>query len=296
MRQTIGNHEYTLCDRVRDDETARRGFMNLAKQVFGLDFEPWRAGGWWGEDYIPHALMDGERVAANVSANVIRARVQGADRTYLQIGTVMTDPEYRGRGLARRLMEEVLARYGGKCDGAYLYANDSVLDFYPKFGFQKAQGYQHSLLVQKSGEPVRKLDIDDPKDRARLVEAYLGRSNPHSALPVIGNKGLLMFYCGQFLKSCVYEVPGLDAVAIAVYDGGSMLVHDVFGGSAPLKEILNALAAEETKTAHLGFTPADAEVFHAEPHVEENTTLFVTGELTGLFSENRIMFPLLSHA
>ncbi len=294
MRRTIGNHTYAFCDRVSGDETARRGFLHLARQVFGLDFEPWRAGGWWGGDYIPHALMDADRMVANVSANIIRTRVKGKDKAFVQIGTVMTDPEYRGRGLARHLMEEVMARYGGS--GIYLYANDSVLDFYPKFGFVKAQEHQYSLPVQKSGEPVRKLDMDDPSHRARLIEAYLARSNPYSALAMLGNAGLLMFYCGQFMKSCVYEIPGLDAVAVAEYDGGRTLVYDVFGGNAPLRDILNALAEEETKTAVLGFTPSDADGFDVEPRVEEDTTLFVTGELVALFSENRAMFPLLSHA
>jgi hypothetical protein len=105
-----------------------------------------------------------------------------------------------------------------------------------------------------------------------------------------------MFYCGQFLKDQVYEVPGLDCVAVAAHDGGRMLVYDVFGGSAPLREILNALAAEETETAVLGFTPINAEGMTVSPRVEEDTTLFVTGELAGLFSENQAMFPLLSHA
>lgn len=296
MQQIIGNHEYTFCDRVLGDEAARLGFLRLARQVFGLDFEPWRAGGWWGGDYLPHALMDGDQVVANVSANIIRTRVKGAEKMFIQIGTVMTDPEYRGRGLARHLMEEVMARYGGNSDGIYLYGNDSVLDFYPKFGFVKAQEYQYSLPVRKSGEFVRRLDVDDPSDRARLVETYLARSNPHSALPLLGNTGLLMFYCGQFMKSCVYEIPGLDAVAVAEHDGGHMLVYDVFGGSEPLREILNALAEEDTMTASLGFTPFYADGFDVEPRIEEDTTLFVTGELVDLFSKNRAMFPLLSHA
>ncbi len=93
-----------------------------------------------------------------------------------------------------------MARYGG-CDGMYLYANDSALDFYPKFGFVRAQEYQCSLPVQKSGEPARRLDMEKTSERARLVEAYLARSNPHSLLPMLGNTGLLIFYCGQFLNT-----------------------------------------------------------------------------------------------
>ena len=91
MRRMIGGHTYTLNDHIRDDETALAGFLKLAKTVFSLDFEPWLTGGWWGGDYIPHALMDGDRVAANVSANIIRSRWRGEEERFIQLGTVMTD-------------------------------------------------------------------------------------------------------------------------------------------------------------------------------------------------------------
>ena len=50
----------------------------------------------------------------------------------------MTRPGHRGRGLARRLMEEVLRDWSGRCDGMFLFANGTVLDFYPRFGFRRA--------------------------------------------------------------------------------------------------------------------------------------------------------------
>lgn len=296
MRLKIGDREYALCDRVREDETARRGFLNLANRVFGLDFMPWLAGGWWGGDYIPHALMDRSRVAANVSVNVIRSNWKGEEKRFVQLGTVMTDPEYRGRGLARRLMEEVLARCENTCDGVYLYANDSVLDFYPKFGFAPVEEYQYRLPVRKSGVPARRLNMAEPACRKKLADQYLLRGNPYSALPVMGNAGLLMFHCAQYLQEHIFEIPEYDAMAVARQDGETMLCYDVFGGGAPLREILNALAREETKTAALGFTPADFSGFDISLRREEDSTMFVQGELKGLFSGNRLMFPLLSHA
>ena len=189
-----------------------------------------------------------------------------------------------------------MARYAGTCDGVYLYANDSVLDFYPKFGFKAVQEHQYSLPVRKSGETTRKLDMDDPRDRSILLDAYRAFGNRHCALPVVGNEGLLMFYCGQFMKECVYEIPGLDAVAVAEYDGDRMLCYDVFGDAAPLPALLNALAREDTQVCRLGFTPLDAAGFSVEPRREQDTTLFVSEKLLPLFLENRVMFPLLSHA
>jgi GNAT superfamily N-acetyltransferase len=282
----------TFCDRVRDDEIARASFIALAKKVFGLDFGRWYALGWWGNDYIPHALFDGNRAVANVSVNVIQTRLRGEMKRFIQLGTVMTDPDYRGLGLARRLMEAVLDRYAPACDGVYLYANDSVVDFYPKFGFVPAQEYVCARPVAASGATVRKMDMDDPSDRALLLRRY-AEGNPFSALPLLGNAGLLMFYCAQFLRDCVYELPG--AVAVAEYDGDGMLLYDVFG-SGCLDEILSALARPDTKTCTLGFSPLSPEGFDVRPRREADTTLFVLGGRENPFERDRLMFPLLSHA
>ena len=85
-------------------------------------------------------------------------------------------------------------------------------------------------------------------------------------------------------------------MAVVEYDGENMLCYDVFGGYSPLREALNALARAETRNCVLGFTPLDASDSAAAPREEENTTLFVSGGLTSLFQENKVMFPLLSHA
>lgn len=45
------------------------------------------------------------------------------------------DENYRGRGLSRQLMEHIMATY--EDIPMYLSANESVLDFYPRFGFER---------------------------------------------------------------------------------------------------------------------------------------------------------------
>ena len=54
----------------------------------------------------------------------------------------MTDEKYRNRGLIRQIMEEIDKDYSEIVDGIFLFANDEVLDFYPKFGFQKSGEYE----------------------------------------------------------------------------------------------------------------------------------------------------------
>lgn len=134
--------------------------------------------------------------------------------------------------------------------------------------------------------------MDDPRDRALLLCRY-AEGNPFSALPMLGNTGLLMFYCAQFLKDCVYELPG--AVAVAEYEGDGMLLYDVFGRGS-LDEILSTLARAETKTCALGFSPVSKEGFEVLRRRDEDTTLFVLGGRENPFALDRLMFPLLSHA
>ena len=62
-------------------------------------------------------------------------KVFGEEKQYIQLGTVMTHPDYRKKGLSRVLTNKAIADYREKCDLIYLFANSSVLNFYPKFGF-----------------------------------------------------------------------------------------------------------------------------------------------------------------
>ena len=115
--------------------------------------------GGWGTDYIPHVLADGQTVAANVSVNKMTFLHRGKRRQWIQLGTVMTHPDYRGNGLGRFLMEKILSEYKNS-EAVYLFANDTVLDYYPKFGFQPSREFHCTFPLPELPVPlasVRKL-------------------------------------------------------------------------------------------------------------------------------------------
>ena len=151
------------------------------------------------KEKAPH----GDRVLACIAVNVMDTAWRGKDRRYIQLGTVMTDPACRGQGLSRRLMEAVLADWEDACDGIYLFANETVLEFYPRFGFERAAEYEWTLPVRQEAGPCRRLDMDSAADRERLRRAY-DRGSPYAALPARNNFGLLMFYAGSVYKEAVY--------------------------------------------------------------------------------------------
>jgi hypothetical protein len=84
----------------------------------------------------------------------------------IQIGTVGTIPEYRNRGLSRYLMEHVIDKYDPFCNIFFLFANESVLDFYPKFGFKPYNEviFNSSSDIPYSDYSARKLNINNNTD------------------------------------------------------------------------------------------------------------------------------------
>lgn len=297
MKIIINRKEYVYTNEVRNNFFIRQSFNEQAKKIFGIDFEGWYQNCFWGEDYIPYVLMDGDTVVSNISVNIVHTNCRNEERLFIQLGTIMTDERYRNQGLSRWLMEKILEEWKEKCDAFYLYANDRVLDFYPKFGFVKEREYQASEMVTPMEAEIRKLDMTSGEDR-KLLHAKYALSNPFSDLTMENNNGLLMFYCSQFMKENVYYIPQYDLAVVAEYDADKLICYDVFGNiNVTLQEILAVMAREDTRVSIIGFTPKDKDAFTFKEVNVEDSTLFWWSEKENIFSNDaRIMFPLLSHA
>lgn len=296
MEYNIKGNEYDFIKDVRVNQQVRKSFNLLAQNIFCIDFEPWYQNGYWGDDYIPYVLLNGDKVVSNVSVNIINTRWKNQTKRYIQLGTVMTDKEYRSEGLSRWLIEKVLEDWKDNCDAIYLFANNSVLNFYPKFGFEKTLEYQYHKIVNKKSRMVRKLDMSEAYDRKLLMDIYKF-SNPFSALPMENNDGLLMFYCSQFMRENIYYIEQYKAVVVAEYADENLVCYDIFcQGKCTIDDILCTMAKQNTKIATLGFTPKLIKDFKITELKEDNTTLFMLKGKENLFKQNKLMFPLLSHA
>lgn len=147
----------------RDDVLLRESFFQRANQTFGLNFKSWFEHGYWGEKYIPYSYVENNKIVANASVNVLDLIIDGKQHRAIQIGTVMTHPDYRHQGLSKHLMNRILEEYENKYDIMYLFANESVLDFYPKFGFRRIEQHQYYATFSPKGRSatkLRKLTID----------------------------------------------------------------------------------------------------------------------------------------
>lgn len=280
----------------RDNTALRHSFNALAGKTFGLDFEDWYQNGFWGDNYNPYSVVKDGRVVANVSVNRTDFRFDGDVKHFLQLGTVMTEEACRNRGYIRAIMERIDADYNGKADGIYLFSNDSVLDFYPKFGFQRGKEYQYSIRLHNTGAcAYRRLAMDGPT-AWQLLEQAMERNIFHGRLDMVGNRGLLFFYVTKFMRENVYYHAPSDTYVIADWEDQQVFLHSVFSGTLTnLSEIL-ALFGKDARQVTLGFTPADNTDFQVTELHQEDCTFFVKGDALKILEPERLRIPSLSHA
>ncbi|SEU02223.1 Acetyltransferase (GNAT) domain-containing protein [Lacrimispora sphenoides] len=287
---------YIFTNSIKDDNALRRSYNSLAEKTFGLSFEEFYQNGYWTDKYIPYSLIDDGKVIANASVNILKSFYNGQEKRCIQIGTVMTDSDYRNQGLSRYLIERILSEWKEACDTMYLFANDSVLDFYPKFGFVKAVEYQCSSPITPTKGRVRKLDMSHASDR-EFLKRYYTKSNPYSALAIKDNYELFMFYCTSLMKDCVYFLEDFDAVIIASNKNEILTCYDIFSdGNHAMIEMVSRVAESQIRTVVFGFTPAEHAAFHSQILEEEDTTLFILKGKDNWFVNHQMMFPVLSHA
>lgn len=294
----INDKRYTFIKDFKDKALFRKSYNTLTQKTYGFDFEQWYQSGYWGSGYMPYSLLDGENIVANVSSSIVDCLVLGETKRYIQIGTVMTDPDYQNQGLARYLMERVIEEWNSKCDMIYLFANDSVLDFYPKFGFTSVSEYQYSKTITNDNEVTvaEKLDMS-LEDNRELVIDKINNSISMSKLTMMKNVGLVMFYCTSFMSDKVYYLSQQDVIAIAELQGDTLYLQDIFSLSAvDLDSVIKSLTNKEVNAVVLGFIPNDIDSYFVNLLEEDDTTLFVMKDKADLFKDNKLMFPILSHA
>lgn len=278
----------------RDNNLLRSSFNQLAIKTFGLDFEDWYENGYWRERYIPYSVLCEDEIVANVSIYVMDFVLDGKEERYIQLSTVMTKEEYRNQGLIRKLIEEIENDYTNKVDGFFLFANNSVLDFYPKFGYKKEVEFQYKKQVAIEEESsVINIQMSDKSDW-QVLEKAIKNSISNSRFETVRDIGLIMFYVTKFMKSNVYYSEKQDAYIIAEVEDEVLVIHNVFAKEKVNLDKIIGEFGKEIEQVILGFTPLDNKEYSVSEVVEDDCTLFVKG--ISDFLKLQVMFPTLSHA
>jgi ribosomal protein S18 acetylase RimI-like enzyme len=204
-------------------------FHDYVARVFpGVSFRRWAAYGGWQDNYHVLAWLDANGIVASASVTRMNVVLQGRAVRAWQLGAVGTDPAYRGRGLQRRLLQHVLAQVPAE-DLVFLFANEHVLDFYPRFGFRREREHVFGALhqAQAAGTPLRVLGFDNGADRA-LLARVAGNAEPTTALFGARQYGsILLWYLCNHHHDHVRYVPEHDALIVAEQAGTTLFIYDV---------------------------------------------------------------------
>ncbi|MDW0117187.1 GNAT family N-acetyltransferase [Sporosarcina thermotolerans] len=283
----------------RDSEQHRESFFQLANSVFGLKFKRWYHHGFWGNGYIPFSYVVDDKVVANVSINIIDLIIEGEQKRALQVGTVMTHPDYRNRGLSKSLMNKVLEEYEHTYDFMYLFANDSVLDFYPKFGFEIVDEYQFSINFssnQKSKNKPRKLNITNVDDINFIFEFAKERIPVSDRFSTGNSQGILMYYCLNVFCNDIYYLGSEDVIIIFKEEENQIDIFDIISKQKKdINNILIEILGEGSKKIVFHYTPDYKGLIFESNLIKGDGTLFVKTSGNNYFPKY-VKHPITSEA
>ncbi|HEM2214005.1 TPA: GNAT family N-acetyltransferase [Listeria monocytogenes] len=289
---------YEMISDYKDNKMYRDSFNKLAESTFDINFEEWFRSGFWNDKYVCYSYIDNNEVISNVSINKMNLIYQGENYSALQIGTVMTHPNYRGQGLAKNLLNHVIAKYEDQYDFLYLFANDTVLDFYPKFGFERIEESSFTVdacNLKKKASKLKKLNPDNKTDFQLISRIVSKRAPLSNILDVKEIEDLLMFYVLIALKNELYYLEELDVIVLMEQEGTDLYVLDILSTKKlDVVEVLSYLSTKKIETIHLLFTPEKSKYIDAAYIIETEDMLFVRPNV--LTSENYFLFPATSHA
>lgn len=294
--------EYQLISDYKQIKKYKESFNELAKQVFNLDFKQWYDKGCWNDNYICYSYVDGNKVIANASVNKMIVISNGKEYKAIQVGTVMTHPDYRHQGLAAKLMREIIDIYEKDYDFIYLFANDTVLEFYPKFGFEKVKESRFSLKTSDlkkqtdKKSALRKLDINNQADFELMKEFAVERIPVSSIVGVKNNEHLLMFYFIVAFNDAIYYLEEDESIIIFEQEDNNLHIFDIISKKrVGIDTILSRIVSANTEIINFYFTPDYySKNIHAEYITENNDTLFIRPLLKN--EAKHFLFPLTSHS
>jgi predicted N-acetyltransferase YhbS len=258
-------------------------FFRFVTSIFkdgGRTFFTWGARGGWTERYEVIAVVVNDQVVSTVGRHSMRYVINGEARNGYQLGAIATHADHRNRGLARQLMSKVLGELDAPNQPVILFANPSVLDLYPRFGFRRlAQtAFIGHVDVRPADTLAPRLDLERPTDRAWLA-------NHCARASAVGQRFAARDYYPPMLFNLtrqpriIFRLDLFGAVVIVHQDGDRLMIQDLLA-TRPfrLTDALPHVCTQPVRTLEFGFHPEacwpDAE---SRPLDDDGSTLFAWG-------------------
>jgi GNAT superfamily N-acetyltransferase len=276
------------------DARWHEAFLSFVPRVFRAEFRGWYEHGGWDDRYAAYALAEGDRIVANASLNRMNLVLNGTPVRGFQLGAVGTLPEFRGRGLQAHLLPRLLADTT-PADLVFLFANDDVLEFYPRFGFTRVreQVFRADRAIEPAAPPWRTLELSSAPDRALLRRIAATAEPVTNRFGARDYGGVVLWYWSNVFHHGLRVSPEHDAIVVVEQRGQLLRICDVLSPRLlDLAGCLPHLAAVPVRQLEFGFTPE--RYFPSARPVAEYTDspLFVRGP--DRLPDVPFKFPLLA--
>jgi GNAT superfamily N-acetyltransferase len=273
--------DFELVSDYKHIEKLRISFNQLASQCFGIDFERWYQAGFWNENYICYSFKHDNRIVSNVSVSKLNWIIEGKEYRALQIGTVMTAPEFRKQGLACRLMKFVLDTYQDWFDVIYLFPEDDALGFYEKLGFQFSSDYTFRYPILNAGSSLtpRKLNLLKTSDRDLFLSLEEKRTLRSVKFDVTNSRHILTWFGVYMLADCIYYIEESHLIVLGRTNGDELHLYDVITEKpCSLQDVIGAISTSEIRNVILHFTPGFTDIDHnlLVPQTNENICIMTS--------------------
>jgi len=261
-------------------------FFAAVEAIFGCGktFRRWAEMGGWNESYEVFALRNDRQLVSIIGAMEMHFLFGGVEHAGVQCGAVGTLPEFRLAGLSRHLMNRVLVEYSAPEKPVILFANDTVLDFYPRFGFRPVAQKRFVLArsLEPATRPMRRLDLANRADKALLAD-YCTRALPIDAHFAARDYFPIMLWNLLHSPRQVVLIDDLAAVLVISQVDRWLIVHDVYAPSVlDLNHALASAIDAPVEGIEFCFDPGEwpAAMTIVESYTEDPCFLLWSGNLT----------------
>ena len=277
-------------------------FFKLQREVYSfLDLEKAYIDGFFNNCIVPWAVFDKNGDALAILNTIyMDIETENGLKRAIQIGTVATAPKKRRLGLSKFLLKQVLEQIEQECDFVFLFANSTVLDFYPKFGFIRKPEYVFRKDVSSgfdniSKKPYRELNVSDLLDRQLLKHLLQNRCSLSSKFSVSNHDMLAYWYCIEFYQNNLYISQDEKVLLVAEIIDETLNIYDI----VMLKDNPNFFKSFFFPgiTAVVCYFIPDkfSSIFEPILESEDDDFLFVKGDDKNLILPQQIKVPMLAH-
>lgn len=273
-----GLNKFQLVENYRDEKVLRNNFFEFVNKIFpGLSFNEWYKSGYWTDKYIPYSLVANNQIVSNVSISKMNICIEGKFVCGIQFGTVGTLPEFRKLGLSKYLMEIVLEKYKDSTELFFLFANDSVLEFYPKFGFERLTEvvYQLNSNIPKPNYDARKLNMNNHSEFTLIKELTSKRLMLTKIFGATYFDFITMWHIINVYSKNLYYLEKEQIIFIYTLNNTRLHIWDIiFTNSFDILLVLPKIILSENVESIYFHFPPDQVKFNYDKILEDQESLF----------------------